>query len=35
MMLEALQAKHAVSQSQGLIGYIDVIMNLEEPCSQE
>jgi len=29
MMSEALMAKHAINQSEGLIGYIDVIMKLE------
>ena len=28
MMGEALQAKHAISQSEGYLGYIDVIMKL-------
>jgi hypothetical protein len=33
MMNEALMSKHASSQNDSLIGYIDVIMKLEEPCN--
>lgn len=33
MMNQALMAKHATNQSDNLIAYIDVIMKLEEPCS--
>lgn len=29
MMNEALMTKHTINQSEGLIGYIDVIMRLE------
>lgn len=33
MMNEALMSKHASTQNDNLIGYIDVIMKLEEPCN--
>jgi len=33
MMTEALIAKHAVNQTQTMVGYVDVIMGLEEPCT--
>ena len=35
MMGEALQAKHAISQSEGFLGYVDVLMKLEDPCTSE
>lgn len=33
MMTEALMVKHATNQSDNLVGYIDVIMKLQEPCN--